>query len=187
MAFSYRLRSRHVCLLGLLAVVSGCGTKQSGPEARPPVVYVEKPVEKEVIDYAFFTGRTDGIESVDVRSRVTGYLDAIDFESGKEVKKDQKLFKIDPRPYKAALDQANGQTLVAEAQLKLAEADYRRAIVLARTPGAIMPRRWTNTLLPRARPKPSSRQHKLTPKPQSSISISPIFTRRSTASSAAIF
>jgi multidrug efflux system membrane fusion protein len=137
MAFPIRLHSHLVCLLGLLAILPGCGPKQSGAETRPPIVYVEKPLEKEVIDYAFFTGRTDGIESVDVRSRVTGYLDAIDFESGKEVKKDQKLFKIDPRPYKAALDQANGQVLVADAQLKLAEADYRRAQALARTSGAI--------------------------------------------------
>src|SRR6266702_7477333 len=102
MFFPFRHPSPLVCLLALLAVVSGCSSKQSGAESRPPVVYVEKPLEKEVVDYAYFTGRTDAIESVEVRARVTGYLDSIDFDSGKEVKKDQKLFKIDPRPYKAA-------------------------------------------------------------------------------------
>jgi RND family efflux transporter MFP subunit len=126
-------------LAGFLVLgLSSCSQHtQAGAESRPPVVFVTKPLEKQVTDYTYFTGRTDAIETVEVRSRVTGYLVGIDFQSGMEVKEGQRLFKIDPRPFQAALDKANGQVAVADAQLKLADADYRRAQVLARTPGVL--------------------------------------------------
>ena len=60
-------------------------------------------------DYVDFTGRTDAVESVDVRARVTGYLDKVAFKEGDEVKKDDLLFKIDPRPFQAQYDQATGR------------------------------------------------------------------------------
>jgi multidrug efflux system membrane fusion protein len=136
MSFSHRIIVGLSGFLGLC--LTSCGSNpQAGAESRPPVVYVTKPLEQLVTDYAYFTGRTDAIETVEVRSRVTGYLVSIDFESGKEVKENQRLFKIDPRPFQAALDRANGQVAVADAQLKLADADYRRAQVLARTPGVL--------------------------------------------------
>jgi multidrug efflux system membrane fusion protein len=124
--------------LGCCVLATGCEpAHRPGASTKPPVVRVAEPVEREVTDYAFFTGRTDAPEYVQVRARVTGYLFEIDFESGKEVKKDQRLFKIDPRPYKADLDRANGQVLLNEAKLKLAVADYERAKEVAKTPGAI--------------------------------------------------
>ncbi|MBN2024415.1 MAG: efflux RND transporter periplasmic adaptor subunit [Pirellulales bacterium] len=124
-------------LTGVLGL-GGCG-RDSGttPEGVKPTVKVVRPVVREVTDYAFFTGRTEAIESVDVQSRVTGYLDSIDFKPGSEVKAGQRLFKIDPRPYQAALDEAAGQVKLAEARQKLAIADYERALEVAKTPGAI--------------------------------------------------
>ena len=81
----------------------------------PPAVTVSRVLEGNVTDYNDFTGRTDAVESVQVRSHVWGYLDKINFKEGAEVKKGDLLFKIDPRPYDAALAQA-------EANLKQAEA-----------------------------------------------------------------
>ncbi len=81
----------------------------------PPAVTVSRPLEAEVTDYNHFTGRTDAVESVQVRAHVWGYLDKINFTEGAEVNKGDVLFKIDPRTYDAALAQA-------EANLKQAEA-----------------------------------------------------------------
>lgn len=122
----------------ILLGASGCGHSQAPERAtKPPVVRVVTPAEREVTPYEYFTGRTDAVESVDVRARVTGYLVAINFKAGDDVKKDQVLFKIDPRPYKAKVDELDGQVKLAQARLKLAVADYARSKIIARTPGAI--------------------------------------------------
>ena len=95
--------------------LAGCGPGQADmPAPPPPAVEVAAPVERRVLDYNFFTGRTDAVESVKVRSHVWGYLDKINFTEGAEVQKGDVLFKIDPRTYDAALAQA-------EANLKQAE------------------------------------------------------------------
>ena len=100
---------RWLIVLAGLTVVSGCkrDSESASRDARP-VVRVTRPVAREVTDYAFFTGRTDAVESVDVQSRVTGYLDSVDFKPGAEVKAGERLFRVDPRPYQAALDRATG-------------------------------------------------------------------------------
>lgn len=133
---SRRLYSAALVYLPLLAA-TGCGHTPEGPAAKPTVVRVVPVEKREVTDYAFFTGRTAAVESVDVRSRVTGYLDSIDFKPGEDVKKNQRLFKIDPRPYQADYDKAQGNVGLAQAQLKLAAADYARSVAISRTPGAI--------------------------------------------------
>lgn len=122
----------------LAFLASGC-THESADANRQKktVVHYVMPVEQEVTDYEDFTGRTDAVESVDVRARVTGYLTEINYKAGDEVKKGEVLFKIDPRPYQAVLDQADGELAIAEAQLKLATADLARATNLAQTKGAI--------------------------------------------------
>jgi membrane fusion protein, multidrug efflux system len=126
------------CWLASVGVTCGCGGEaRPAGEASQPVVRVARPVVRDVTEYAYFTGRTDAPQSVDLQARVTGYLDSVDFVSGSEVKAGQELFKIDPRPYQAALDSANGQVKLAEAQVNLAAADYARAVNIARTPGAI--------------------------------------------------
>src|SRR5262249_41548433 len=84
-----------------------------------------------------FTGRVDAKEAVNVVPRVTGYLISAPFREGAEVKKGEVLFKIDPRPYQAQYDQAEGQVLLNEARVKEATADNARAHELAKTPGAI--------------------------------------------------
>ncbi|NLF07175.1 MAG: biotin/lipoyl-binding protein, partial [Pirellulaceae bacterium] len=120
---------------------SGCSDQKqariSDAEDAGPVVRVTEPTLRKVTDYTYFTGRIEAPESVKVQARVTGYLVSVDFEPGAEVKVNQRLFQIDPRPYQAALDMAIGQVHLAEARLKLAEADYARAVEIAKTPGAI--------------------------------------------------
>jgi RND family efflux transporter MFP subunit len=74
---------------------------------------------REVTDYEDFTGRTDAISTVDIRARVTGYLNEVNFKDGEIVKEGALLYQIDPRPFQAALDQANGQVERLEANKKL--------------------------------------------------------------------
>ena len=121
----------------LLLAAPGCREKAPAKVAQAPVVRTEKPISREVGDYVYFTGRLEAVESVEIRARVTGYLVSIDFQSGKPVKAGDRLFKIDPRPYQAQLDEANGQVALAKARLQLAVADNARAKEVAKTPGAI--------------------------------------------------
>src|SRR5262245_39087979 len=77
--------------------------------AAPPAVTVSQPVEREVTDYREYTGRTAAVGTVEVRARVSGYLVAVDFQEGAVVEKGDLLFRIDPRPFQAELDEAKGQ------------------------------------------------------------------------------
>jgi multidrug efflux system membrane fusion protein len=104
----------------------------------PVTIPISKPVVREVTDFADFTGRTAAIESVDIRPRATGYLVEIPFQEGAEVKEKDLLFVVDPRPYKAQLEQAIGQVNLYQAQLKLAKATLARDVAINRlTPNAV--------------------------------------------------
>jgi multidrug efflux system membrane fusion protein len=113
------------------AACSGC-PRASAPvaSAEPPVLPVSKPVQRQITDYVDFTGRTDAVVPVDIRPRVTGYLERMPFQEGSEVKKGDLLFEIDPRPYKAQLDQAQAQVALNEASLRLARTTYQRDLPL---------------------------------------------------------
>ncbi|HMO29666.1 efflux RND transporter periplasmic adaptor subunit [Enterovirga sp.] len=103
------------------------------PGGAPPKVTVAKPVVREVVEYDEFTGRFAAVDSVDVRARVTGYLEKVGFADGADVNKDDVLFVIDRRPYKAALDQATASVASAQARLVFAQTDYERANSLQKT------------------------------------------------------
>ena len=108
------LRIGSALVLGFCLGLAGCTPAPSeAPAAAPTPVTVSYPVEREVTDYADFTGRTAAVDSVEVRARVWGYLDKVNFKEGALVKKGDVLFEIDPRTYQAALDQAEGN-LVAQ-------------------------------------------------------------------------
>jgi membrane fusion protein, multidrug efflux system len=109
----------------------------SAADAGGSRVPVSRPVERTVTDYADFTGRTNAVESVDIRARVSGYLVQMPFKEGAEVKKGDLLFEVDPRPYEAQLVQAEGQVNLYKAQLALAKATYARDLEVAKTPGAV--------------------------------------------------
>lgn len=126
------------CVVAFGAIICGCRKKQVEiAPAAPPAIPVSRPVSRQVTDYIDFTGRTEAKESVNVVPRVTGYLVSMPFKEGAEVKAGDVLFEIDPRPYQAQYDQAQGQVLLNEARVKEAKADNLRAKELAKTPGAI--------------------------------------------------
>jgi multidrug efflux system membrane fusion protein len=125
-----------VLLTGLVLLVGvGCqrSTSQVAP-AEPPVLPVSMPIHREVTNFVDFTGRTSAVSAVDIRPRVTGYLLEMKnpFREGSEVKKGDLLFEIDPRPYQAQLNQAEGQVSLYDAQLRLAQANYNRDRPLVR-------------------------------------------------------
>jgi RND family efflux transporter MFP subunit len=108
-----------------LALVAGCGEKHPKlAPTPPPVVEVALPIERTVTDYKVFTARTQAVQTVDIKARVTGYLTKLLYKDGDEVKENDVLFQIDDRPYKAALDQATAALAAAKAALVKAQADY---------------------------------------------------------------
>src|SRR4051812_38961662 len=102
-SFKFAIVLSLLIVLGFL--IAGCerGGHAAAPPPEPPVVMVAQPVEREITDYAEFTGRIEPIDSVQVRARVNGYLVNVLFKEGSDVKKDDILFEIDPRPYQAQL------------------------------------------------------------------------------------
>jgi len=90
-------------------------------------VVVSQPVVKEIVNYEDFTGQTRAVADVEVRARVTGYLEKVYFTEGVEVKKGDALFLIDRRPYQALLHSAEGSLAQDRATLDLAKTEFARA------------------------------------------------------------
>ena len=111
-----------VVTIGLAA----CTAKKTSPPP-PPTVIVSRPLQKQIVDWDDFVGRFEAINSVDVRPRVSGYLQSIGFVDGQIVHQGQTLFVIAPRPYQAALDQAKGQEAHSAATLANAKIELARA------------------------------------------------------------
>jgi len=122
-------------LLILPIVIAGC-QEQAQPEMPPLKVTAIQPAIEEVTDYDRFIGRLEEVESVEIRARVSGYLQQIRFEDGQLVKKGEVLFQIDPRPFESAVKIAQGNLEQAKAQSELAKAEYDRSKGLIKT-GAI--------------------------------------------------
>src|SRR5260370_15992333 len=134
-----------VCLVVIALIARTLRPKRAsgaGVEARPEVM-VAQVEQKDVPIYGEWIGTLDGFVNADVRAQVTGYLVRQNYKEGGFVNEGQLLFEIDPRPYKAALDQAEGQLAQATAQLANAEAvqvrtqlDVERYIPLAKEQAA---------------------------------------------------
>jgi RND family efflux transporter MFP subunit len=84
-------------------------------------------VEREVVEWDEYIGRLESPENVEIRARVSGYLDKVHFKEGREIKKGDLLFTIDPRPYQAEYDRAEAERQRAESQAELAKNDAERA------------------------------------------------------------
>src|SRR5258708_5886876 len=96
--------------VALSIALLGCGrAEQQAAAPKPPAIPVSQLVERKITDFVDFTGRTEAVQLVDIRPRVTGYLVKMPFREGSEVKEGELLFQVDPRPYQAQLDQAEGQ------------------------------------------------------------------------------
>lgn len=119
--------------LSLLSCCACGGCRDAAPSStlvKPPVVQVALPVMKKISDHADFIGQTEAVNTVEIRARVTGYIDGVDFDDGAEVEKGALLFEIDPRSYQAELEQAEGQLAQAAARLKRLNSDFQRAEVV---------------------------------------------------------
>ena len=120
-------------LCALAALVASCGESQKQAGAPPPpAVTVAKPVKRTVTDFDEYVGRFTAINSVEVRARVSGYLDGVHFKDGQIVKQGDLLFTIDKRPFQNTLDQARANLAQAQSNLNFTQADYTRGQQLVR-------------------------------------------------------
>jgi RND family efflux transporter MFP subunit len=108
----------------------GACARGKPPPPAPPAVTVAPPLAMELVDWDDYDGQFTALDSVDVRPRVSGYLMSVGFKDGDYVRKGQVLFVIDPRPYRAALDQAKGQEIHAQAALATARSQLARGRTL---------------------------------------------------------
>lgn len=110
----------------LASLVAGC--KDSAPPAAPPPteVTVSQPLQQQMTDAVEYTGTTAAPASVDVRARVTGFLEKVSFEPRARVSTGDAIFEIDARPFKAALDRVQADVKAKEAQLVKAEFDAKK-------------------------------------------------------------
>src|SRR3982075_2252389 len=122
-------------LIVLLAVtLSGCGDKPPPAAAAAPLpVTVAQPTKRTVTDWDEFTGRFEAIEEVQVRARVGGFVTSVEFRDGAFVKTGDLLYVIDPRPFEAVAEQADGQLSDARAKAELAKRELDRALTLNQT------------------------------------------------------
>ena len=124
------------CLLaGAMSILIGCGDKGQAAGAGqqqppPPGVTLAKVEQKEITEYDEFTGRVDALETVEVRPRISGYLQEVRFQSGQLVKKGEVLFVIDPRWQQAALDAAEAELARSKSRFANVEREAKRAEAL---------------------------------------------------------
>jgi membrane fusion protein, multidrug efflux system len=117
-----------VCILS-----AGCKPSTQAPAQPPPPVTVATPIQKEIVEWDEYTGRTAAVESVKIRPRVSGYIDQIGFKEGQLVKPGDILFVIDRSPYEAALNITTANLQNAQAQRELQVANFARAQRLFQT------------------------------------------------------
>ena len=128
---TWRPRILLACALATLVASCGEGQKQGGAPP-PPAVTVAKPIKRTVTDYDEYVGRFVAVNSVEVRARVSGYLDGVHFKDGQIVKQGDLLFTIDKRPFQNTLDQARANLAQAKSNLAFTEADLARGQQLVR-------------------------------------------------------
>lgn len=101
--------------------------QQQQPAPPPPAVTVSPPLKRAVVEWDEYTGQYAAIDDVEIRARVSGYLQSTHFEEGQMVQEGDLLFVIDPRPFEAALAQARAQLAEAQARVELANRQLARA------------------------------------------------------------
>ncbi len=123
------------CVLALLATVglTACFHAPPPPAMPPPKVSTALPQTATITNWDEYPGHVEAVETVEIRPRVSGYIDSIHFEDGAEVKAGDLLFIIDPRPFQAELARARAQRQAIETQLELAKNDLDRAETLRGT------------------------------------------------------
>ncbi len=138
---SPQLRRLALGIVSLLAVLgAGPVTAADAPAGPPPpAVTVAKPLAKRVTNWDEYSGRFQAVQTVEVRPRVSGFIEKIHFKDGENVKAGALLFTIDPRPFELALESARAEVARANAQVELAATEVERARPLVRS-GAVTER-----------------------------------------------
>src|SRR5882762_6150993 len=108
-------------------IVAGRANKQAQPTPKPLDVQVVQVEQADVPIYSEWIGTTEGMVNAEIKAQVAGYLLRQDYKEGSFVKKGQLLFEIDPRPFQAALDRANGQVAQFQGQLEQAISQVTQA------------------------------------------------------------
>lgn len=116
-----------------VALLAGCGHGAAQQQAPSPSVTVAPVVQREIVEWDEFTGRTEPVESVEVRPRVSGYIQEVRFQSGQLVKKGDVLFVIDPRWHKAEFNRLQAEAERAKVQLDNAKRESDRTTQLLAT------------------------------------------------------
>lgn len=130
------MRSWLLAPIAALLLAACSGGEEGAPAAAAPSVTVAKPLVQQVRDWDDFVGRFEAIQSVEVRPRVTGQLQQVHLNDGQYVRAGEPLFTIDPRPARAALEQARAQLARAEALLANARTELARSETLAASQAA---------------------------------------------------
>jgi RND family efflux transporter MFP subunit len=127
--------TRAVSLLVLLPAIllGSCDRPPAAKSPPPPAVTVALPLHKQITEWDEYTGRFVAVDTVEVRARVSGFIDSIHFKDGQPVNRGDLLFVIDPRPYRIAVEQAKAEVERAQARLQIATADVERALPLAKS------------------------------------------------------
>ncbi|MBX8835421.1 efflux RND transporter periplasmic adaptor subunit [Enterobacter sp. Y17] len=129
---NFHLNALGVMLLSVLLV--GCDNSVAQNAAPPaPAVSAADVVVKSISQWDSFNGRIEAVESVQLRPRVSGYIDKVNYTDGQEVKKGEVLFTIDDRTYRAALEQAQANLARAKTQANLAQSEANRTDKLVNT------------------------------------------------------
>lgn len=123
--------ARRAAALALATLVVGCGDSQP-PGPPPPAVTFATPVKRTVFDFDEYVGRFVAVNSVEVRARVSGYLEGVHFKDGQRVKEGDLLFTIDKRPFENAAQQGRANLAQAKSNLAYTEADLARGQQLVR-------------------------------------------------------
>jgi multidrug efflux system membrane fusion protein len=119
-------------MTGLGLALAGCGEGQKQAAPPPPKVTVAEPVRRTIVDQDEYVGRFVALDFVEVRARVSGYLDKIHFQDGQMVQQGDLLFTIDKRPFQNTLDQARANLELAKSNLIFTQSDVKRGEQLVR-------------------------------------------------------
>src|SRR5213595_3354865 len=122
----FRLNVPSLAMASVLLLSVGCGRQLAEQRPSPPVVTVAPVERQELIEWDEFTGRTEPVESVEVRPRVSGYIQEVRFQSGQLVRKGDVLFVIDPRWHQAEFDQRQAEFEQAQVRLENARREADR-------------------------------------------------------------
>lgn len=124
-------KSAHRAVIALLMTLSSAAAQQGPPQALP--VTVASPLQKRIIQWDEYSGRFEAVSSVEVRARVSGFIDKINFKDGDLVKQGDQLFTLDKRSFEISAESARAEIAKADAQVEQTGADVERAETLVKS------------------------------------------------------